>query len=99
MIIVLGIIAVVCIGALIAVILNNKKLQGQVTIANQETERLRQYYEAETQRIYREAQTAVADAQKQIDQQFTELQQESERIRQHYETESRNSQEASKSVF
>jgi hypothetical protein len=89
-----AIIAVVCIGLLIAVMFFNKKLEGQVAAANQESERLRQHYESETQRVYGEAQVAVADAQKQIDQQFTELKQESERLRQHYETETRKSQDA-----
>lgn len=94
MTIVFAFIAVVCIGLLIAAMLYNKKLEGRVAAANQESERLRQYYESETQRVYREAQAAVAEAQKQIDQQFAELKQESERLRQHYETETRKSQEA-----
>jgi hypothetical protein len=94
MTIVLAIIAVVCLGLLVVAMFNNKKLEGHVAAANQETERLRQQYETETQRVYGEAQAAVADAQKQIDQQFTELKQESERLRQHYETETRKSQEA-----
>ncbi|MGA2750923.1 MAG: DUF4041 domain-containing protein [Verrucomicrobiota bacterium] len=94
MTVVFAIIALVCIGLLIAVMFINKKLEGQAAAANQESERLRQYYDSETQRVYREAQVAVADAQKQIDQQFGELKQESERIRQHYETETRKAQEA-----
>ena len=89
-----AIIAVACIAAFIALMFYNKKLEGQVAAANQESERLRQHYESETQRVYREAQAAVADAQKQIDQQFAELKQESERLRQHYETETRKSQDA-----
>jgi len=94
MTILFAIIAVVCIGLLIAAMLYNKKLEGQVAAANQESERLRQHYELETQRVYREAQAAVIEAQKQIDQQFAEVKQESERIRQHYESETRKSQEA-----
>jgi hypothetical protein len=94
MIIVFAIIAVVCIGLLIAAMFLNKKLEGQVAAANQEAKRLRQHYEAETYRVYNEAQAAVAEAQKQIDQQFAEVKQEPERIRQHYETEARKSQEA-----
>jgi hypothetical protein len=94
MTIVFAIVTVLCIGLLIGVMFFNNKLEGQVAAANQETERLRQYYESETQRVYNEAQTAVAEAQKQIDQQFAEVKQESERIRQHYETEARKSQEA-----
>jgi hypothetical protein len=94
MTILFAIIAVICIGLLIAAMLYNKKLEGQVAAANRESERLRQHYESETQRVYREAQAAVIEAQKLIDQQFTEVKQESERIRQHYETEARKSQEA-----
>lgn len=94
MTIVFAIIAVVCIGLLIVVMFNNKKLERQVTAANEQAERLRQHYEAETYRVYNESQSAVAEAQKQIDQQFAELKQESERIRQHYETEARKSQDA-----
>jgi hypothetical protein len=87
-------IAVACIGLLIAVMFFNKKLEGQVAAANEESERLRQYFESETQRVYREAQASVAEAQKQIDQQFAEMKRESERIRQHYETEAWKSQDA-----
>ena len=75
-------------------IFTTRNLKAQVAAANQESERLRQHYESETQRVYNEAQAAVAEAQKQIDQQFAELKQESERIRQHYETEIRKSQDA-----
>jgi len=94
MTIVFAIITIVCIGLLIAAMFNNKKLENQVTAANQESERLRHFYESETQRVYGEAQASVAEAQKQIDQQFAEVKQESERIRQHYEIEARKSQEA-----
>lgn len=94
MTILFAIIAVVCIGLLIAAMLYNKKLEGQVAAANQEADRLRQHYESETQRVYGEAQVAVVEAQKQIDQQFAELKQESERLRQHYESEAHKSQEA-----
>jgi hypothetical protein len=94
MTIVFAIIAVVCIALLIVLMFFNKKLEGQVAAANQESERLRKYYDSENQRVYSEAQAAVAEAQKQIDQQLSELKQESERIRQHYETEARRSQEA-----
>ncbi|HZL78346.1 MAG TPA: DUF4041 domain-containing protein [Candidatus Limnocylindrales bacterium] len=59
-----AIIAVACIGLLIAVMFFNKKLEGQVAAANQESERLKQYCESETQRVYREAQTTVGEAQK-----------------------------------
>jgi hypothetical protein len=88
-----AIIAAVCFGLLIALMFYNKKLEGQVAAANQESERLRQHYESETQRVYGEAQAAIAEGQKQIDQQLAEVKQESETIRQHYETETRKSQE------
>jgi DNA repair exonuclease SbcCD ATPase subunit len=94
MTIVFAIIAVVCIGLFIAAMFLNKKLEGQVAAANQESERLRQHYESETQRVYNEAQASVAEAQKQIEQQLAEVKQESETIRQHYETETRKSQDA-----
>jgi hypothetical protein len=76
MILLFAIIAVACIGLLITVMFFNKKLEGQVAAANQET-----------QRIYSEAQATVAEVQKQFAQQSAELKQESERIRQHYESE------------
>ena len=94
MTIVFAIIAAACIGLLIAAMFNNKKLEAQAAAASQESVRLRQYYESETSRIYTEAQTGVAEAQKQVEQQLSELTQESERIRQHYETEARKSQES-----
>lgn len=94
MTIVLAIVAVVCLGLFVAVLVLNKKLEGQVVAANQEAERLRQHYESETNRVYNEANAAVVEAQKQIDQQFTEMKQEAERIRQHYETEARKLQDA-----
>ena len=64
-----------------------------------ESEQKRQYYESETQRVYSEAQIAVAEAQKQLDQQFEEVKQESERIRQHYEAEARRSQESAEALL
>src|ERR1044071_3879281 len=88
-----AIIAVVSIGLVTVLVFLNKALEGKVTAANQESERLRQHYESETQRVYAEAQAAVAEAQKQIEQQSDELKQESERIRRHYEAEARKSQE------
>ena len=94
MTIVFAIIAVICLGLLIAAVFYNKKLENRVAAANQEAERSRQFYESETNRVYGEAKAAVAEAQKQIDQQFADIKQETERIRQHYETEARKSQEA-----
>jgi hypothetical protein len=78
--------------ALIFVLLENKKIE---MAAGQEIERQRQNFEAETTRIYREAQAAVGEAQKLIDRQVTDLRDESERVRQHYEAEARKAQEAS----
>lgn len=89
-----AILAVICFGLLIALMFYNKKLEGQVAAANQESERLRQYYESETQRVYGEAQAAIAEGQKQIDQQLAGVKQESERLRQHYETETHKLQDA-----
>ena len=76
-----------------------KETQAAIAEAQQESERQRQLYESETQRVYGEAQSAVAEAQKQLDQQFAEVKQESERIRQHYEAEARKSQEAAEALL
>lgn len=92
------------------VLIKNKQLEGgiirvqreaQATVAEaqQESERKRQHYESETQRVYAEAQAGVAEAQKQLDAQFTEVRQESERIRQHYEAEARKSQESAEAML
>ena len=94
MTIVLAIIIVVCLGILAAVMVSNKKLEQQIAAEKQETERLRQYYESETSRVYSEAQAAVVEAQRLVDQQSADLKQEAERVRQHYEAEARKSQEA-----
>lgn len=98
MTIVLAIITVACLGILAAVLFSNKKLEQQVAAEKQETERLRQYYEAETSRVYNEAQAAVAEAQRLVDQQSADLKQEAERSRQHYEAEARKSQEAAEAL-
>ena len=76
-----------------------KETQEAIAEAHNESERKRQFYESETQRVYGEAQAAVAEAQKQLDQQFAEVKQESERIRQHYEAEARKSQEAAEALL
>jgi hypothetical protein len=89
-----AIIAVVCVGFVVALVILNRKLESQVAAEKQEAERLRQYYETETLRVYNEAQAAVAEAQKLADQQFESFKQESERVRQHYEAEARQSLEA-----
>ena len=98
MTIVLAIITVACLGILVAVLVNNKKLEQLVAAQKQETERLRQYYESETSRVYNEAQAAVAEAQRLVDQQSADLRQEAERVRQHYEAEARKSQAAAEAL-
>jgi hypothetical protein len=80
------------------VLINNKKLEQKLAAEKQETERLRQYYESETSRVYNEAQAAVAEAQRLVDQQSADLKQEAERVRQHYEAEARKSQEAAEAL-
>ncbi|MDB6019682.1 MAG: hypothetical protein JWR19_4171 [Pedosphaera sp.] len=99
MTIVFASIAAVCLVVLIALLFINKKLESQVAAANKEAERLRLYYESETNRVYSEAQTAVAEAQKLVDQQFADLKQESERVRIHYEAESRQAQNAADALL
>ena len=98
MIIVLVIITLACLGILAAVLVSNKKLEQKLAAEKQETERLRQYYESETSRVYNEAQAAVAEAQRLVDQQSADLKQEAERVRQHYEAEARKSQEAAEAL-
>ena len=108
--IILAILAVLFLAFAVVVLIKNKKLeddavrvqqeaQSSIAQAQQESERQRQHYESETQRVYGEAQAAVAEAQKQLNQQFAELKQESEQIRQHYETEARKSQEAAEAML
>jgi hypothetical protein len=82
-----AIVALAAIGFAIFVLLKNKQLENSLTAANQESERLRQHYDAEATRIYNEAQSAIAKANNSVDQQLIDLKEESERIRQHYETE------------
>ena len=90
--------AAACLAILVFVIVQNKKLELAVVSANQEAQRQRQHCEAETVRVYREAQAGVAEAQKLIDQQFAGLEQESGRIRLHYENETREVQEAAEAM-
>jgi hypothetical protein len=85
-------------GTAISLFIWNKKLESKVLAANQETERLRQYCESETARIYNEAQAGVAEAQQLVDQQVSELKQESERVRQHYEAEARKNREEAEAL-
>src|ERR1041384_5644510 len=85
-------------GVAISLFVWNRKLQGNVVAASRETERLRQYCEAETSRIYSEAEESVAEAQRLVDQQVSELKQESEKVRQHYESESRKNREEAEAL-
>jgi hypothetical protein len=94
----LGILVLLCAGAAAAVLVKNKKLEAAAGAANQECERMRQYYESETLRVYNEAQASVAAAQKLIDEQVGEIKEESERVRQHYEAEARKIQEQSEAL-
>jgi hypothetical protein len=98
MTIVLAITTLACLGILAAVLVSNKKLEQKLAAEKQETERLRQYYESETSRVYNEAQAAVAEAQHLVDQQSANLKQEAERVRQHYEAEARKSQESAEAL-
>jgi hypothetical protein len=84
-----AILAAAAVVLLLIVLLKNNALENQVAAETQETERLRQHYEAEKLRAQNEAQAAVAAAQKQIDLQYAEMKQEAERVRQHYEAEAR----------
>ena len=76
----------------------NNTLRDSVARANEESNQLRRYCESEKARVYAEAQTAVAEAQKLIDEQVAEMKQESERIRHHYEGEARRSQESAEAL-
>ena len=98
MIILLVVMTLACLGILAAALFSNKKLEQKLAAEKQETERLRQYYESETSRVYNEAQAAVAEAQRLVDQQSADLKQEAERVRQHYEAEARKSQEAAEAL-
>jgi ketosteroid isomerase-like protein len=73
MTIVLAILAAVFLGLLIAALLANKRLEGRIAAAKQESDTARQHYEAETVRVQTAAQAA--------------LDQEADRIRKHYESE------------
>lgn len=99
MIIAFVLIILACLGILVPVLVINKKLEEKLAAEKQETERLRQYYESETSRVYTEAQAALAQAQRSLDQQSGDLTQEAERVRQHYEAEARKSQEAAEALL
>lgn len=94
MAIVLLIIALVCIGLLVAAMVANKRLEERVAERDAEAERLRQHYESESLRIQTEAQAALTNAQALVDQQLAEMKEESERVREHYEAEARETQTA-----
>jgi hypothetical protein len=106
----LAFLAVLFLGVAVYALVKNKRLeedllrtrqdaQSSISQAQQESQRAKQFYESETQRVYGEAQIAVAGAQKQLDQQFAEVKLESDHIRQHYETEARKSQEAAETLL
>jgi hypothetical protein len=106
----LAFLAVLFLGVAVYALIMNKRLeealrrtqqdaQLSVNQAQQESQRAKQFYESETQRVYGEAQTAVGAAQRQLDQQFAEVKLESEHIRHHYETEARKSQEAAEALL
>jgi hypothetical protein len=99
MIIVSVIITLACLACLVAVLVSNKKLEQKLAVEKQETERLRQYYESETSRVYGETQAALAEARRSLDQQSEDLKQDAERVRQHYESETRKSQEAAEALL
>ena len=99
MIIVLVVITLGCLAILAALLVSNKKLEQKLAAEKQETERLRQYYESETSRIYNETQAALTEAQRSLDQQSADLKLEAERIRQHYEAEARKSQDAAEALL
>jgi len=90
-----------CVGLVIAVavfIYKNSAQRDALAQAKGESERLRQYYESETARIYGETQAAVAEAQKLVDQQVADMKQESERVRLHYEAEAHKAQESAEAL-
>jgi len=94
-----AIIAVFFLCALFIELNKNKKLAKSIDESRQESERLRQQFEAESQRIYNETQTAVAKAQESLDQQVAEMKVEFERVRQHYENEARKSQDEANTLI
>src|SRR5258706_195037 len=85
-------------GALAFLMYRVNSLRDSLVGAKQESEGLREYYEAETARVYSEAQAGVAEAQSLLDQQVAEMKQDSERVRQHYEAEARKSQESAEAL-
>jgi cellobiose-specific phosphotransferase system component IIB len=99
MIIVLVIITLACLGGLVAALVVSKKLEQKLAAEKQETERLRQYYESETSRVYNEAQVALGEAQRSLDQQSEDAKQDAERVRQHYEAEARKLQQAAEALL
>jgi F0F1-type ATP synthase membrane subunit b/b' len=75
------------------------KRDGEVAMAKQEAERIRQHYESEATRIYKEAQAAVGESQRLVDQQLAEMKQQAEHVRQHYEAEARQVQNAADALL
>jgi ribosome-associated translation inhibitor RaiA len=84
--------AAVATGALIRVLLLQKRVtsrQAELAAVTQRANEAQQYYQSETARIYSEAQEGVRESQRHIDQQMADLGLELERVREHYEAESR----------
>jgi len=80
---------VLLLGLLIATFIWAKRLEERLAEKEREIIGVRNHCEAEQNRVYAEAQSAVTQAQKLIDAQFAAMQQEAESLRTHYETEAR----------
>jgi len=76
-------------GIFIAALIVIGRLRRQLSMRNDDLERLRQQHDSETQRINAEAQARIVETQKLVDQQLAALKNEIERVRQHYESEAR----------
>lgn len=98
MIIVSAILALVFLGLYLFMVFKANRLQKLVAQRDNEILTVRQNCEAETARVYGEAQNGVANAQNLIDQQMAEMKQEAERVRQHYEAEARKIQESANAL-
>ncbi len=91
-----AILAVVFLALFLVFLLKAKRLEklvakcdGEIAAVKQESERIQKHYESEAQRIYGEAQQAMADGRRLIDEQRKALEQESEQVRQNHEVEAR----------
>jgi hypothetical protein len=91
----LAILAAASLALFVATLLKAKRLQAllagkdaEISTVKQESDRVRQHYEAEAQRIHREAAEGIASAQQVVDQRLADLKGETDRVREHYEQES-----------